>query len=51
MKRDKIYNEYMFDTKVENIFINEYMIVGKSVPIVWHKVITKLLVGTNVGII
>lgn len=25
MKRDKIYNEYMFDTKVENIFINEYM--------------------------
>ena len=26
MKREKIQNEYMFDTKVENIFINEYMI-------------------------
>ncbi len=26
MRREKIQNEYMFDTKVENIFINEYMI-------------------------
>ncbi len=26
MRRDKIQNEYMFDTKVENIFINEYLI-------------------------
>lgn len=25
MKREKIQNEYMFDTEVENIFINEYM--------------------------
>ena len=26
MKREKIQNEYMYDTKVENMFINEYMI-------------------------
>lgn len=26
MRRESIQNEYMFDTKVENIFINEYMI-------------------------
>ena len=26
MKRDRIHNEYMYDTKVENMFINEYMI-------------------------
>ena len=26
MKRDRILNEYMYDTKVENMFINEYMI-------------------------
>lgn len=26
MKREKIQNDYMFDTKVDNMFINEYMI-------------------------
>lgn len=26
MKREKVQNEYMYDTKVENMFINEYMI-------------------------
>ena len=46
MKRDKIYNEYMFDTKVENIFINEYM---KDAPADFLKVYLMALMFTDLG--
>ena len=46
MKRDKIYNEYMFDTKVENIFINEYM---KDPPADFLKVYLMALMFTDLG--
>ena len=46
MKRDKIYNEYMFDTKVENIFINEYM---KDAPADFIKVNMMALMFTYLG--
>lgn len=46
MKRDKIHNEYMFDTKVENIFINEYM---KDAPADFLKVYLMALMYTDLG--
>lgn len=46
MKRAKIQNEYMFDTKVENIFINEYL---PSAPDNFVKVYLVALMYVDLG--
>lgn len=46
MRREKVQNEYMFDTKVENIFINEYMV---SAPENFVKIYLVALMYTDLG--
>lgn len=46
MKRAEIFNEYLYDTKVENIFINEYMV---SAPGDFVKVYLLALMFVDLG--